>query len=217
MLRAVAEHRAARLHPCRGPRVDEQRETPLSEHVKQRATPAVAGLVSNRRCWKLEPDKPAVQLLDEASCVDFCQASRCPAGEWGAQVGNPIVVSVKENLGILRRQVLDAKRAGQPDDRTADAIASRLGRSPCNVMVCGIHLEGRFAGGEQRPAIQPRRPGSTPQLLDEHIRPDMLVNIYMHGAPPLIARPPSGGSHGGPTGGWHQPTRSLKRFTYTLQ
>ena len=103
--------RGTRLHPRRGPRVDEQREAPLGEHVKQRAAPAIARLVSDCGCWQLKPGKPAVQLLDEASRVDCRQTGRGPADERGAQPSNPIVVSVKKRLPILRHQVLNAKRA----------------------------------------------------------------------------------------------------------
>jgi hypothetical protein len=64
--------------------VDEKRAIPLGEHVEQRAAPAVAGLVGDRRCGQLEPDKPAVELLGEVRRVDCHEASRGPAGEWGA-------------------------------------------------------------------------------------------------------------------------------------
>ena len=70
--------------PGRGPGMDEEREVPLGEHVEQRAAPAVAGLVGDRGCWQLETDKPAVELLGEAGCVDHRQAGRGPAGERGA-------------------------------------------------------------------------------------------------------------------------------------
>ena len=136
--------------------MDEQREIPLGEHVEQRAAPAVAGLVGDRRCRQLEPDEPAVELLGEAGRVDRRQAGRGPAGERGAQLGDPVVVGVKERLGVLGRQVLDAERARQADDHEANAIAGRLRCPPSGVVVCRIHLEGRFAAGEQRPAIQPR-------------------------------------------------------------
>ena len=70
--------------PRRGARMDEEREVPLGEHVEQRAAPAVAGLVGDRGCWQLKTDKPAVELLGEARCVDHRQAGRCPARKRGA-------------------------------------------------------------------------------------------------------------------------------------
>jgi hypothetical protein len=91
--------------------MDEQREVPLGEHVEQRAAPSVAGLVSDRGRWQLEPDETAVKLLNEAGRVDCRQAGRGPAGKRCAQLGNPFVVGVKERYRILRRQVLDAERA----------------------------------------------------------------------------------------------------------
>src|SRR5216683_894850 len=99
--------RAGRVRSRRGPRMDEEREVPLDEHVKQRAAPAVAGLVRDRGCWQLEPGKPAVELLDETGRVDRRQAGRGPASERGAQLRNPVVVGVKERYRILRHQVLD--------------------------------------------------------------------------------------------------------------
>jgi len=67
------------------------------------------------------------------------------------------VVGVKQRLGVLGRQVLDAERARQADDREAHAIAGRLPRPAPGVVVGRVHRIGRLAGGEQRPAIQPRR------------------------------------------------------------
>ena len=137
--------------------MNEQREVPLGEHVEQRAAPAVAGLVGNRRRWQLEPDEALVELLGEAGSVDLGQAGRSPAGERGAQRGDPAVVGVKQRARVLRRQVLDAEWARQADHRAADAVAGCL---PCplrGVVVRGVHSEGRFTGSQQRPAIQPRR------------------------------------------------------------
>src|SRR6202007_499331 len=93
------------------------------QHVKQRAAPAVAGLVSDRGRWQLEADEPAVQLLDETGRVDCRQAGCGPADEWGAQLDDPVVVSVKERRRVLRRQVLDAERAERP--KTTRATPSR--------------------------------------------------------------------------------------------
>ncbi len=76
--------RATRYRYRRRPGVDEQREIPLGEHVKQRAAPAVAGPVSDCGCGQLEADKPAVQLLDETGRVDCRQAGCGPPGERGA-------------------------------------------------------------------------------------------------------------------------------------
>ena len=96
---------------------------------------------------------------------------------------------VKERYRILGRRVLDAERARQADHDAAGAIAGGLRRAQPDMVVCRIHLEGRLAGREQRPAIQPRRLGSPPQLLGQHVRPDVLVNIDVQVAPPLISGP----------------------------
>ncbi|MBO0824604.1 MAG: hypothetical protein J2P27_12225, partial [Actinobacteria bacterium] len=75
----------------------------------------------------------------------------------------------------------------------ADTISGRLRRSQRDVVVCWIHLEGRLAGREQRPAIQPRRLRSPPQLLGQRVRPDVLVDVDVQGAPPLISGRPEAG------------------------
>ena len=99
------------------------------------------------------------------------------------------MISVEERHRILGHQVLDAERARQADHGTADTIVSRLFRPQRDVVVGGIHLEGRLAGRNQRPAIQPRWLGSPPQFLGERGRPDMLVNVDVQLAPPLISGP----------------------------
>ena len=136
--------------------MDEEREVPVGEDVQQRAAPSVAGLVGDRGCRQLEPDEPAVELLDQSCRVDCRQAGRGPPGERRAQLGNPVVVSVKERYRVLGHQVLDAERARQADHDTAETIVSCLCGPQRDVVVCGIHLEGRLAGREQRPAIQAR-------------------------------------------------------------
>jgi hypothetical protein len=50
-------------------------------------------------------------------------------------------------------------------------------------MIGGIDGERRLPGRDQRPAVEPRRPGPAPQLLDQRARPDMLVDVDVHGPP----------------------------------
>src|SRR5262249_30868370 len=103
--------RTGRVRSRRRPGMDEEREAPLGEDIKQRAAPSVAGLVSDRSCRELEPDKPAIELLDQTGRVDCRQAGRGPPRERGAKLGNPVVISVEERYRILGHQVLDAERA----------------------------------------------------------------------------------------------------------
>ena len=138
--------------------MDEEGEVPLGEDVKQWAAPLIAGLISDRGRRQLEPDKPAVELLNETGRVYCRQAGRGPAGERGPQLDYPVVISVQERYRILGHQVLDTERARQADHNAADAIAGGLCCAQGDVVVCRIHPEGRLAGREQRPAIQPRRP-----------------------------------------------------------
>jgi hypothetical protein len=138
--------------------VDEQREVALGEHIEQRAAPAVAGLVGERRRRQLEPDETAVELPGQAGGIDRRQAGRGPAGERRAQRGYPPVVGVEERPGVPGRQVLNADRARQADDRQGDAVARRLPGPAPGVVVGRVHRIRRLARGEQPPAVQPRRP-----------------------------------------------------------
>jgi hypothetical protein len=167
--------------------VDEQGPVPPGEHVQQRPAPAVAGLVGQRGRRQLKPDEPPVEQPGEAGRIDLGQARRGPAGERPAQPGDPVVVGAQQRPGVRRVQVLDAQRAGQADYGQADAVAGGQ-RGPARHVVIGrVDGERRLPGRDQRPAVEPRRPGPPPQFLDQRARPDMLVDIDVHDAPSRLA------------------------------
>src|SRR5262249_53982191 len=183
------------------------------EHVKKRAAMAVAVSVSHRRGGQLQAYAAAIELLGEISRGDRDQACRGPARERRAEPGAALVIGVEPRRGLVGRQGLDGERARQAYDRGVEAIPGCERRSAGHIVIGRVDIVRSLARDEERPALQPRRLGSAPQLLDQRGRPNMLVNVNAHVTAPLIS--------GRSLVPYRTSVRAglglLKRFTYTVQ
>jgi hypothetical protein len=83
------------------------------------------------------------------------------------------VPGVEQGPGLVRGQVLDAQRAGQPEDDPARI----RGASPIGVVVGRVDLVGRFTGQVQRPPVEPGRGAAPAQRVDQVDRPQVLVDV----------------------------------------
>ena len=80
---------------------------------------------------------------------------------------------LQQRRAVGEGQVLDAERAGQPED---DASAV-LGAPQVGVVIGGSHVVGGFAAEDQGPAVEPRRLPACAQRLEELAGPQMLVDV----------------------------------------
>ena len=123
------------------------------------------------------PAKPSAERRARSSQVRVRPADRCPGVEFGSQRGSPVVPGRQQRPGLVRRQILDAQRAGQAQH---DPARSRRAGAPGR-WSSGLTSYGGSPSRMQRPADQPGCVLLRPQGVDQLGRPEVLVNVDRRG------------------------------------
>jgi hypothetical protein len=126
------------------------------------------------------PENPSSSRVDRRR-VGVDDAHGSPGGEARRQLANARAVCGQERLGLVRRQRLDADRAGRCDQRGLEPVALHHGGAGERVVADGVDQVVGLALELQQPAAvvpaHARALGARREGGQERLGPQVLVNV----------------------------------------